>query len=360
MNIRRGPSGERRIETSRSVHGGVEHMVSYGHNRGYYEKPIEGRPGYVQRTVVVGGRSYGVVYHHYFFHGVYLNSPVPAFVFAPAYYGWMMNPWYAPVYYTPVYWGWAGQPWFGYYGPYFAPYPVYAGPDQWLTDYVIAANLQQAYEDQQGAVVADNAPPPPPQITDEEKGLISQDIKDELAREKQAAASNAYATDAKVDPQQASSQVPEALQDHLFTVYAAPVEAKLPAGGTCDLSEGDMLFRKGDSPNGDNTVDVVVKASHADANHPGLCAQQTMARVQLTDLQEMYNHKKELLAEGEQKQASLMGKKHALPKGPKAQPTEVAAGQATPDDQAVAELKKQILDGDSSESEVKSATNAGS
>jgi hypothetical protein len=38
----------------------------------------------------------------------------------------------------------------------------------------------------------------------------------------------------------------------------------------------------------------------------------------------------------------------------------VAAGQATPDDQAVAELKKQILDGDSSESEVKSATNAGS
>jgi hypothetical protein len=117
-----------------------------------------------------------------------------------------------------------------------------------------------------------------------------------------------------------------------------------------------MLFRKGDTPNNDNTVDVVVKASHADSSHPGLCAQQAAARVQLTDLQEMYNHKKELLAEGEQKQASLVGKKHG-PKGPKANPQPVPGGQADPaESEAIAELKKQLNDADDTEKQVTSAT----
>lgn len=363
MNIRRGPGNERRIETIRSGRGGVERVVSYGHGRGFYERPIVGRPGYVQRTVIVGGRSYGVVYRHYFYHGIYLNSPVPAVVFAPAYYGWVMTPWVAPVYYAPAAWGWVGQPWYGYYGPLFTPYPVYAAPDLWLTDYVISANLQQTYEDQQAAPVGEAvAPPPPPQITEEEKTLIDQDIKAEVAREQQAVVTNQY-SDAQMNQQQQQQDanvVPEALQDHLFTVYAAPVEAKVTSGGTCDLAEGDMLFRKGASPNADNTVDVVVKSGHGDAAHPGFCSQQAAIRVQLTDLQEMYNHKKELLSAGMEKQASLMGKKHGMPKGPKAQPTDVAAGQAEPDEQAVAELKQQILAGDESENEVKTAANAGS
>ncbi len=31
------------------------------------------------------------------------------------------------------------------YGYYFNPYPVYAAPAFWITDYLIAANLQAAY-----------------------------------------------------------------------------------------------------------------------------------------------------------------------------------------------------------------------
>ena len=58
------------------------------------------------------------------------------------YYGWAYNPWAAPVYCG---WGWGGSPWYGYYGGYFAPYPVYPSAAFWLTDYLIAANLQAAY-----------------------------------------------------------------------------------------------------------------------------------------------------------------------------------------------------------------------
>ena len=50
-------------------------------------------------------------------------------------------------------WGWGGAGWYGYYGPYFAPYPVYRSPLFWLTDFFFAATLQAAYDQQ----MADNA-----------------------------------------------------------------------------------------------------------------------------------------------------------------------------------------------------------
>ena len=383
MNIRRGPGNERRIETTRTVPGGVEHVVSYGRGRGYVERPFPGRPGFVQRTVVFGGRSYGVVYHSYFYYGVHLYSPVPAVLFAPAFYGWMFSPWPAPIYYTPTLWGWAGQPWYGYYGGYFSPYPAYATPDQWLTDYVISTNLQAAYADQQagpapsgppppegypapdegapaspeGPPSADNSPPPPPApITDDEKAIMDQDVKDELAREQQQAAAGNTAEN------QSPPQIPSALQDHLFMVFAAPVQATLTNGQTCELADGDMLLRTGNSLNSDKTVDVTVKSSRADAHYPDLCPASAPARVQLADLQEMDNHKNDLLAQGEQKQADLMGKnqKHGgLPKGPSAQPTTVAAGQAPTYDQAMAVLNQQLSDADTTETQVATAASGG-
>ena len=359
--IQRGAGGQRRVETTRTVKGGVERVVNYGGNRGYVQRPMAGRPGYVQRTVMMGGRSYGAVYRSYAYHGVFLCSPIPAVVFAPAYYGWLLTPWAAPVYYTPAYWGWAGQPWYGYYGVAFAPYPVYAAPDQWLTDYIIAANLQQAYADQQAAAGDDNSASAPQPITDEEKSYIDQDLKDELAREQQAAPSYASTRGDETanPPAPTATEVPEALKNRIFQVYAAPVEAKLKTGTTCNLAEGDMLLRKGNAPNADNTVDVVVKHSHADASHPDLCMPQAEAGVQLADLQEMYNHQQELLAQGEQQQAKLMGKKHGTPKGPKPEPTEVAAGKVDPDGEAVAELKQQMKDADQTEQEVTVASAGG-
>ena len=41
--------------------------------------------------------------------------------------------------------GWGAAPWYGYYGAYFRPYPVYPSAAYWLTDYMVAASLQEAY-----------------------------------------------------------------------------------------------------------------------------------------------------------------------------------------------------------------------
>lgn len=346
----RTANNQRFIETTRPGPNGMERIVSYGQNRGYVERPIAGRAGYVQRTTVYGTRTYTTVYRSYTYQNVVVYRPVPAYVFAPAFYGWMLARWSAPVYYAPTAWGWVGQPWYGYYGAAFTPYPTYNSPDQWLTDYVVAANYQQVYQDQQ-AQQADGsvAPPQPQNLSDDDKALMNQDIKADISREQQS-------SDTATELQQAPDAVPEALQDHIFTVYAAPVAATMEDGGSCNLAEGDMLVRKSDTPDPDQSVDVLVKISHADATHPGLCAAQTRARVRVADLQEMYNHKKELLAEGEQKQADLMGKKHGLPKGPKPQMKEVASGQAQPVDDVTATLNQMVADANQTQQQVSAAS----
>ena len=84
-------------------------------------------------------------YGRYYYHGMYVNPYYPSYYYGPAFYGWAYNPWAAPVAYG---WGWGGNPWFGFYGAYFTPYPIYASPAFWLTDYIIANSLQAAYQAQ--------------------------------------------------------------------------------------------------------------------------------------------------------------------------------------------------------------------
>jgi len=362
--ISRGPLNERRVESVRSVPGGVERIGHYG-NWASVQRPMVGRPGYVQRTVFSRGGTYSVVYHSYAYHGVTLFSPVPAVMFAPAYYGFLLTPWAASVAYSPAVWGWPGQPWYQAYGPAFTPYPVYGGPDQWLTDYLISNNLQHAYESQ-----PQNGQPiiGAPVIGEEEKALIDQDVRAELERQRQFA-ENPTPDQSPAPPmparsgggnaslQQPSSppdvpeQVPEALKDHIFSVYVAPLEVQQVSGETCTLTEGDLIFRSGEVLNSDKTVDVIVRKSHASEKHPEYCAPQTHTRVALNDLQEMHNRKQELMAEGLKKHADLMGK--SLPKGPAPHPTQVARGQVDPDTAAaVADLKQLMQDADKTEREV--------
>jgi hypothetical protein len=92
------------------------------------------------------------VYRGYSFKGRTYYGYQPAVYYHPAFYGWASSPWTGPVSFGAAAWGWAGAPWYGYYG--FTPYPLYAGPAFWLTDYLVAANLQAAY--------ADTAAMPPP------------------------------------------------------------------------------------------------------------------------------------------------------------------------------------------------------
>src|ERR1035438_5206734 len=93
----------------------------------------------------------------------------PSYYYGAAFYGWAYNPWVNPIAYG---WGWGGNPWYGYYGAYFTPYPVYAAPSLWLTDYLIANSLQAAYQAQVNAAALSNPAP----LTPETKQLIADEV----------------------------------------------------------------------------------------------------------------------------------------------------------------------------------------
>ena len=113
-----------------------------------------GRPGFVQRPYTYNGqsfavrnyyyrgRSYNAFYRGYGFHGVNLNVYAPGLYYHPAFYGWAYNPWAAPITFS---WGWGARPWFVHFGYYFQPYPTYPSAAYWLTDYMIAQDLQASY-----------------------------------------------------------------------------------------------------------------------------------------------------------------------------------------------------------------------
>ena len=102
----------------------------------------------MRRSYYYGGRRWAGVYRGYYWGGHPYWGYVPGYYWGGGFYGWAYNPWAAPVAWG---WGWGGAPWYGYYGYYFAPYPVYASPAFWITDFLLAENLRAAYDAQQAA-----------------------------------------------------------------------------------------------------------------------------------------------------------------------------------------------------------------
>jgi hypothetical protein len=86
-----------------------------------------------------------VVYRGYSYGGHTYYAYSPGYYYRPAFYAWAYNPWPGPLYWDAAAWGWGGAPWYDYYGV--TPYPYYTGPSYWLTDYLVASNLQAAYVD---------------------------------------------------------------------------------------------------------------------------------------------------------------------------------------------------------------------
>ena len=156
MSEHRLMSGHRVFEGTHAMPGGgTLHAWRYGHGlTGVVEHPM--KPGYYSRTYVQGGRVlYARVYHQNTFqrygHSYSYQRLVPAMGFGVAYYAWAARPWSAPVTYR---WQWDAEPWHRAYGNDFTPYSNYSSLDEWLTDYVVAQSLRNAYENTQ----AENAP----------------------------------------------------------------------------------------------------------------------------------------------------------------------------------------------------------
>ena len=366
MTINHGAHGERRFESRRRDGARV---VGYGHGRGFVEHGYyRGGHAYMRRSYYYGGRRYAYAYRGAYYHGYAYYGYVPPYYYGPAYYGWAYNPWAAPVAFG---WGWGAAPWYGYYGYYFAPAPVYASPALWLTDYLLAANLQAAYEARaqananaaaasQEAAAAD-APPAAPAggqatITPEMKQLIAEEVRAQIAAEKTAAANPEPAAPVSSTPpadsgQKGPDEVPAALDPSLRTFLVSAVLSESMADGTeCSLSPGDILTRIQDTPDANQSVKVIVASSQQND-----CASGTQVAVAVTDLQDMHNDFRAKLTEGLGKLSENQGK-NGMPAAPPTGARPNPNGQAQPDLTVEADLKAQQDEASQAESDVQQAS----
>jgi hypothetical protein len=379
MHIEHGLNGSRRIESTRNG----ARIVTTGRGSGYVQRAYVTRGGrtYVSRTTVINGRAYTGVYRSYSYHGYCCYYGYhPAFYYGRAYYGWAYNPWAAPVYYG---WGWGGAPWYGFYGAYFAPYPVYPSAAFWLTDYLISANLQAAYAAQAAASAAANsgggnatdAAAAQPQagassdtsagnsgavaLSPEVKAAIAEEVKAQLAAEQAAAdpapsggqaqatqtgATQAGATQASTT--QASEEVPPALDPARRTFVVASDLAVVGDGQECQLTAGDVITRISDTPDDDRKVTVSVSASKKTDCAPG-----KQVAVAVDDLQEMHNHFQEQLDNGMKDLASKQGT-GGLPKAPDTKTVASDVPPPPPDTSAEKTLQDQQAAADQTEAQV--------
>lgn len=345
MDIHHGLNGGRRVSVERPDHS---RLVAERGRRGFVERRYGYRGhDFARRSYYWHGHEYNRYYRGYYYHGAFVNVYAPAFYYPPDFYGWAYNPWAAPVVFG---WGWAGTPWFGFYGAYFTPYPMYAGPAFWLTDYVIAADLQAAYaaqaaanDQQQGwnapspAPVGAQADPPQqasdppaaggPVLTPEIKQQVVDEVKAEIALENSEAQQNTLGQD--IDP--GSSGIARLLGDgHPHTFVAGDALDVVDSNGAeCALSDGDVLQFSGPSPAADATdVNLTVLASKGGNE----CQRAATVTVAVTDLQEMQNHLRESIDQGLQEMQAKQGRDGlpAAPASATAPPVETAFAQNAP------------------------------
>jgi hypothetical protein len=373
MHIEHGLNGSRRIE---SMHNGAR-VVTTGRGSGYVQRPYVTRGGrtYVSRTVVINHVAYTNVYRSYSYGGYCCYYGYhPAFYYGAGFYGWAYNPWPAPVYWG---WGWGGAPWYGFYGGYFAPYPTYPSAAFWLTDYLIAANLQAAYAAQAAANAAaangaagGAAPSGGDQpadnsgggdqpaassggavtLTPEVKAAIAEEVKAQLAAEQAAAAQPAAAGGdsggGQAAPQQASAEVPPALDPARRTFVVDTDLAVNADGQECQLTGGDVITRITDTPDDDRKVTVSVASSKKSDCAPG-----KQVAVAVDDLQEMHNHFQEQLDKGMKEMAAKQGT-GGLPKAPDTSTTASDVPPPPPDASAAKTLEDQQAAADQTEAQV--------
>ncbi len=349
QRIDRGPRGNgvRRTEFH-TANGG--RVVTEGH-RGFVEHSFaRGGHNYERRTYVVGGRSYARVYRDYSYRGFAYHRYVPGYYYRPGFYGWA---WGGPVAYA--WWAGPGPAWYGFYGPYFAMYPSYAAPAFWLTDYVIAANLQAAYEDRQAAAAAQtggaqqpdqNVASAPTPLTPEIKQAIAEEVKAQLAASQSAAAAQGN-PNAASQPNAAEAAPPA--MDPAQRVFIVSTNLDVPVNGDeCGLTQGDVILRTGDTLDEGGKVGVSVMTSKAND-----CKSGSATKVAVADLQEMQNSFQEQVESGTQSMAANQGK-NGMPAAPAGSTTVAnnSEGMAAPDLGAATDVKNQMSAADQAEKEV--------
>jgi hypothetical protein len=386
MHIDHGVNGGRTVV---SEHNGVR-VVNTGRNGGYVQRAYVNRGGhsYYSRTYYAGGSYHTGVYRGYYWGGHAYYGFHAGFWFHPGFYGWGYHPWGAPLYWGVGLWGWGGSPWWGFYGGWFTPYPYYAGPAYWLTDYLVAQELQSAYAARQeaaaDAVAADasaasygdgggSAPAASASSTvtlsPEVKEAIADEVKAELAAQQAEAAQNGSAqtgsaqagspapnsgSDAQVAaaPANSSQERPPALDPARRTFVVDSNLTVTANGQECGLTGGDVLTRLTDTPDADNLVTASVSASKKSD-----CAAGQTVSVKVDDLQEMQNHFDEQLDNGMKELAKKQGT-DGMPKAPDTAVVESDIPPPQPDTTAEKTLQDQQQAADQAETQVKQEATA--
>lgn len=364
MHIEHGMHGERRVV---GMHNGAR-VVTVGRRGGYVQRAyvVRGGRSYYSRTYYYHGAYRTGVYRGYYYGGRPYYGYYPAYYYRPAYYGWAYNPWPAPVAYG---WGWGGAPWYGYYGPYYAPYPVYPSAAFWITDFMISASLQAAYEARAEnawlGLDSDNATllaslvgmaaeeTGTAKLTPEVKNALSEEVKVTLAAEKDEAAKGNTSASSNGGQAAPSNEAPPAL-DSNFRIFIVSADLTLvPDGNECALSQGDVIQRTADTPDDDGNVNVKVVASTKSD-----CAVGAEGPVSTDDLQEMYNHFREQLKDGMGELAKKQGT-GGLPQAPDTSTVNGDVPAPPPDKSVEKDLEQQQSAADQTENEVKQEASSG-
>ena len=352
-------------------------LVSTGRNQGYVQRTVVvSNRTYVQRTYVVHNVTYVRVYRTSYYGGATYYRYVPTYRYRPVFYGWVYDPWLRSVRYR---WSWYNDPWYGYYGPYFAPYPVYPSASLWLTDFLLSETLRFAYQAHQEAAANEaaeqgryesSAGPSPAggsayatQLTPEVKQAIAEEVRQQLDADKAAAANAPPAgqpTAAATAPPGAepiaggntqlpaasSSEVPPALNP-AYRVFVVSRNFDVDDGGQgCSLSPGDVITRLTDTPDENQNVKASVLSSQkAD------CAAGSTVGVSVEELQEMHNHFQEGIDSGLKQLAENQGQ-GGLPTAPDTGTSFTEVPAAQPDPNVAAELQSQQQQADRTEAQV--------
>jgi hypothetical protein len=253
-------------------------VVASAPGRGYVQRPIiVNNTTIIKRTYIYNGVPQARIYRPRVFNGVTLAIYTPVRYYRPAFYVYAYNPWPRPIVFA---WGWGGSPWYGYYGGYFTPYPVYASPSLWLTDYLIAATLESAYQERMAAQQAasagnmyasgggQSAP-----MTPEVKQAIADEVRRQIDRERAAGQNGTNPQDTNI------------FADNGPHVFVASATLMVNSNtGDCTIGEGDVLQMNGAPPMNSASADLMVLSSRGQD-----CRKGSTVSVALQDLQEMQN-----------------------------------------------------------------------
>jgi len=276
---------------------------------------------------------------------------VPGIYFPPRFYQGVSNPWPNRAVYT---WRWRQAPWFGFYSGYFAPAPAYPTAALWLTDFLLAENLQLAYQNHQEYEPTQEGTPLTPgtgaetaTLSPEVKNAISQEVQDQVSDEQEAS------TQTAVQPPMAGNQVPPpALDPNQRTFVVSENLDVMQAGEPCTLTPGDVIYRTGD-----NLIDGTKVGVNILASKTGDCSANTPTEIDISALQEMHNQFREQIDAGLSTLAASQGQ-GGLPPGPAAGARPDPEGTAQPDRDVAATLTQQQNDADEAEGAATDGANA--